>query len=100
MEEFGIVDKACYFCGHEQVVRFKEHYDFCPRCSAISTKMFTIESCEHFGDSAIIVSRVPWFASTRKELREKKKAYVIENDSEEETGKCSICGKSCTADGS
>jgi 5-methylcytosine-specific restriction endonuclease McrA len=99
MEEFGIVDEACYFCGHEQVVRFNEHFDFCPSCTAISTNMMTVETCPHFENDAVVASREPWSAGLKKELVDKHRAYIIEDDDGEGVGSCSICGKPCIADG-
>jgi hypothetical protein len=95
MEEFAIIDETCYFCNHEQTVRFKEHYNFCPMCTAISTNMIPIEKCNHFTkDSMTIALREPWFSKTRSD----GKPYVI-GDESEGMGPCSICGKLCIADG-
>lgn len=94
MEEFGITEEACYFCGHEQVVRFKEHYIFCPNCTSISTDMLAVKRCKHFTSSIVIAIREPWFSETRNN----KKPYVI-GDESEGMGPCSICGSLCIADG-
>jgi hypothetical protein len=93
MEEFGVVDEKCYFCGHEKTVRFKEHYVFCPCCTAISTDVIAIKKCKHFTDSIVIAIREPWFPKSRN-----KKPYII-GDESEGMGPCSICGTLCIADG-
>jgi len=94
MEEFEIVNEECYFCGHENIVRFKEHYNFCPACTAISTDMIAITKCSHFGNSIVIAIREP----LSFKLRHGNKPYVI-GDESEGMGPCSICGKFCEADG-
>jgi hypothetical protein len=99
MEEFGIVDETCYFCGHEKTLRFKEHYTFCPYCSAIYTSMIAIKTCRHFKDDVVVVNHEPWFENVKKELLEKNKAYIMEASDDPGCGSCSICSSYCTADG-
>ena len=97
MEEFGIVDEKCYFCGHEKTVRFKEYYTFCPCCSAISVNLIAMDTCMHFTNNAVVAVRQPWFVSVRKDLLDKEIPYIIESVI---GGHCSICGKYCEVDGS
>lgn len=87
--EFGIVNKACYFCGQPRTIRHSEHYTFCPNCSAIYSKMILQEShCKHFdGDQAIVIELEPCYPEYRDKL------YVDKGDI------CSICGANVDADG-
>ncbi len=87
--EFGIVDRACYFCGQPRTIRFQEHSIFCPNCSAIYCKMILQEShCKHFtGDQAIVIDFEPCYVEYRN------KPYIMAGD------KCSICGLNVWADG-
>lgn len=95
MEEFGIIDEICYFCGNKHIVRFKEHYNFCPMCTAISTDMIPITKCKHFtSESLVIAIREPIISK----IRSNQIPYVI-GDESEGMGPCSICGKLCIADG-
>jgi hypothetical protein len=98
LSEFAVVNEVCYFCDHEKTVLFNEHYSFCPDCSAIYTSMMAVESCPHFKDDVLVTTREPWFAHLREELREKGKAYIVEDEGNG-LGQCSICGKLCIADG-
>ena len=99
MEEFGIVDEKCYFCGHEKTVRFNEHYTFCPSCTAISTNLMAVDTCEHFKGDAVVATREPWSDKIVEDLINKQIPYIIEDDDGEGVGNCSICGKPCIADG-
>ena len=99
MNEFGIVNEKCYFCGQGRTVRFDEHYFFCPCCTAISTNMIAVQTCQHFKKDIIVASREPWSALIRKDLLAKQIPYVIEDYDGGGIGTCSICGKPCIADG-
>jgi len=93
VEEFGIVDEPCYFCGHKQTVRFNEHYNFCPQCSAIYTNMFVVKGCKHIKGSAIVVERIPQWHDT---IDWKNKLYVM---SSIRGFICSKCNGLCEVDG-
>ena len=87
--EFGIVDRACYFCGQPRTVRHSEHYTFCPNCSAIYSKMILQEShCKHFSeDQAIVIELEPCYPEYRD------KPYIDKGDI------CSVCGLNVDANG-
>ena len=82
----------CYFCGNENIVRFHEHYIFCPECAAIYTKMIVWNmSCKHVLNDTPVVRSDCWY----KENREAK-VYIKVVDNKQI---CSICGAECEADG-
>lgn len=92
--EFGIITQPCYFCEHEQLVHFHEHYYFCPECSVIYTFLMIQETnCEHMvKDTQTIpcINNRPWY----KEARNKLFIY-----SEFGQQFCSVCDAFVTADG-
>jgi len=84
----SIVDETCYFCGISGIVRFKEHYLFCPNCEAIYTNCILIEkNCKHI-TKGIIPSKLPILCHI--------KPYVKETSDSQE---CSVCGAAVVADG-
>lgn len=90
MAEFKIIKKKCYFCDNKRLIKFREHYYFCPECSCIYTYMIIQEShCKHTKDRIPVVNREPWY----KEIR--NKAYIKEGKLQI----CSKCGAKCIADG-
>jgi hypothetical protein len=114
MAEFGIEKKKCYLCGNEGLVKFHEHYYFCPECACIYTYVMIIESnCDHLQENHFFRSRKiypnpvkeptptvirdSWYKATRDENRQKGKAYIIEKEDDSQI--CSICGANCIADG-
>ncbi len=58
---YGFVATKCYFCGHKETLSFREHYTFCPECSAIYTNMIVIRGCDHIKNDATIALRKPWY---------------------------------------
>ena len=99
MTEFGIEKKKCYFCGNERLIKFHEHYYFCPECSCIYTYSIIMEShCKHIKENyrtrvkvhIPTVIRKSWY----KEVRTNK-IYVKEGEPQT----CSKCGANCIADG-
>lgn len=92
--EFGVSPEECYFCGQPNTVGFKEHYTFCPNCSAIYTFLIIQEShCDHIDPDKDIpcVERIPWYKSARN------KVYIIKDTNGDQ--RCSICDSVCMADG-
>ena len=57
--ECGFIKEPCPFCKEEETLRFNEHYNFCPNCTAIYTDMMVERSCEHFDKDALVVTREP-----------------------------------------
>ena len=46
-----MMKEKCYFCGNNRTIGFKEHYIFCPNCSAIYTFMIVQrKTCDHISD--------------------------------------------------
>jgi hypothetical protein len=81
----------CYFCNNEETTLFHEHYTFCPNCSAIYTNLMIQESsCDHVKDGVPVTLREPWYEENRNV------PFIKEKGDEQE---CSVCGKSCIADG-
>jgi len=94
MCEFSITDEKCYFCGQPKVVRFNEHYTFCPNCAAIYTYLMIQKSnCKHIKDGIPLLIHMRW---VKKDI----KPYIYEEQLDDgEIQRCSICGKICIADG-
>lgn len=105
--EFGVVHEDCYFCGQPRMIRFDEHYYFCPNCSAIYTFNIIIEAnCNHIDSNKRIpiVSRVPsriinqWGDGQLIRISPSVgKVYIEEDDHCDQT--CSVCHQPCIADG-
>lgn len=92
--DFAIINEACCFCGNNQVIKFHEHYYFCPECSAIYTfNILQSSECDHIKDGVPTVLREPWYKSARS-----KTVYAKEIDKAGYTV-CSKCGKQCVVDG-
>lgn len=90
---YGTVKEQCPFCKYEETFVFAGHYTLCPNCSAIYTEMMVVEGCEHHKDSALVVSREPWFTEIREKARVET-PYVLEDRM-----LCSKCYKPVNADG-
>jgi len=81
----------CYFCDNEETILFHEHYVFCPNCSAIYTDLMILESnCKHVENGVPVALREPWYTKNRNT------PFIKE---EGDMQKCSVCGKTCIADG-
>jgi len=90
--EFGIVEEKCPFCGQEKVVQYDEHYYFCPGCVCIYTFPMVIESnCEHIKDGAPTLIH-----AGRHKIPDRSVPFIFELSG---TQLCSICNKTCIADG-
>ena len=90
--EFGIEHEKCYFCGQPRIIRFGEHYYFCPNCSVIYTNMILLRSgCDHITKNTPCIQRAPWYKSDRK------KPHIIRTDYD--TQRCSVCYATCESDG-
>lgn len=88
-----ITTHKCYFCNGHELIRFAEHWTFCPSCSVIYTRMVLIEaSCKHIHEGIPVVINNCWFSKCRE-----MKTYIkcLEHDKQE----CSVCGATCYADG-
>lgn len=114
MTNFWIKEnKKCYLCGGKGLVKFHEHYYFCPTCACIYTYAIILESnCDHIQENHSLyvdktysnpvkepiptVERDSWYKATRDENKQKGRAYIIEK---EDLQICSICGANCLADG-
>ena len=96
--EFGIMEVECHFCKQFPIVRFAEHYCFCPNCSAIYTKMIIhSKRCNHvMKNKTPVAIREPWFKSVRQES-----TYLIALAEPEDgfTHMCSQCHARVKADG-
>ena len=109
MPEYWIEkNKKCYLCNSKGLVKFNEHYYFCPECSCIYTYAIIMESnCNHIQENHSLyiqsnysdpvkepiptVIRDSWYKTI------KDKVYIIEGEDDSQT--CSICGAECIADG-
>lgn len=104
--QFSEINDPCYFCGNDKTIIFKEHYYFCPNCSAIYTFNAILESnCKHIDPQKEIpcVSRMPMLIINewRKSTLARKspalgKVYIVEYDGKQV---CAVCGALCMADG-
>jgi hypothetical protein len=98
--EFGIINEPCYFCSQPSIIKFSEHYYFCPECSSIYTKNIVFESsCDHIKDGIPTIVRKPWF----KKVMEGK-AYITDGEyysfgKINDKQVCSICNARCEAHG-
>ena len=92
-EDAVILDEPCYFCDNSKIVGFKEHYSFCPNCSAIYTFMIVRNKfCEHISDNTPVVDRQPW------NVKYRERPHIL-NINGGATQKCSKCNKYVLADG-
>lgn len=90
---FAVVEGKCHFCNEVELIRFGEHYIFCPNCSVIYTTMvLQSTSCEHIKEYTPAVSNDSWFPKYR-EMR----TYIKYKSYDDQ--KCSVCGAPCEADG-
>ncbi len=114
MSDFWIEkDKECYLCGHKGLVKFHEHYYFCPECACVYIYVMIIKSnCDHLQENHFFytnktysnhvkepiptVIRDSWYKATRDENQQKGRVYIIEEGNSQT---CSICGADCIADG-
>ena len=88
-----ITNDKCYFCNGHELIRFAEHWTFCPNCAAIYTRMVLNETnCEHINKSTPVVTNDCWFRKNRE-----KKVYIKYLSFDDQS--CSKCGKPCEADG-
>lgn len=93
LDDAYVSKETCYFCGNRGGIGFKEHYFFCPYCSAIYTSMIVQrKSCNHITKDTPVTERPPWF----KVFRLKPHILTVNGNV---TQKCSICSKSVLADG-
>ena len=91
---FTIIKNKCYFCNAKEIIRFNEHYRFCPECSAIYTHMLVLEiQCVHLNIHSPVVINECWYAKERR-----AKVY-IKPGYEHGTQVCSWCATRCEADG-
>jgi len=92
-EDAVALNEPCYFCDNKHTIGFKEHYYFCPSCSAIYTFMIVYrKSCEHITNKTPVIERPPWYKEHRK------KPYIL-NNNWGSSRMCSICNKHVRADG-
>jgi hypothetical protein len=92
--EFGIVEEHCPFCDQEEVVRFSEHYYFCPGCMAIYTFLMVLEKgCDHITKDSACVEHEPWYETGVPFIK------TISGGLFEGQQVCSKCGAHCVADG-
>ena len=89
------VEGSCFFCRNQALVKFHEHYLFCPDCSAIYTQNCIIDSvCGHIKGRTPTVIREPWY----KNKRENADPYITETPITHRRI-CSVCAEEVVADG-
>lgn len=89
---FTISTSGCYFCKSPEIIRFKEHWRFCPDCAAIYTWMVLLKiGCGHINAATPVVVSDCWYTKDRR-----AKTFIKENNRGQV---CSTCGESCEADG-
>lgn len=98
MVELAVIKYPCFFCGISQTVQFDEHYTWCPCCRAVYTYMIIRErGCDHIPgrepDNCPVLVEMP----RALEVLEGK-TYIEANEFGERQY-CSVCGKTCVADG-
>ncbi len=91
-KSFIVLARSCYFCNTEEIINFREHWYFCPQCSAIYTHMILHKAgCKHVNNKAPVVTTDCWFRNDRR-----AKIFIKENRYGQV---CSTCGEACEADG-
>jgi hypothetical protein len=91
--EFAIEQRPCYFCEAVEQIRFREHWLFCPLCSAIYTYMIVHKvNCKHADGATPVVLNRCWFKDCSRE-----KVYIKHMSPELQV--CSVCGMHCEAGG-
>ena len=89
---FTILTSGCYFCKSPEIIRFGEHWSFCPDCSVIYTYMVLLETgCKHIKNGIPLVTNDCWFPKDRR-----AKTFIKYNSRGQV---CSTCGEECYADG-
>lgn len=62
--DYALIQKKCYFCDSPELLRYHEHYYFCPGCTVLYTYLLIHDTeCKHISVYAHIPTtiRTPWF---------------------------------------
>ena len=89
--ECGLLERECPFCKCKGTFGFKEHYYFCPNCTAIYTYcMLQKSNCKHMIRDIPIAEREPWFPKVREE------SVYVKELTKKTTAKCGLYNYRCS----
>lgn len=98
---FAIIQKECYFCKAKELLRFNEHYYFCPTCTVLYTHLLIHDSeCKHISKYSGIPTtmRTPWYDGYAHTRTEGLQIHIWQSY-EDELHRCSVCHGVVNCDG-